>query len=415
MKSNNLSRKAIKALIFVSIIALNAVNIDLAVDGKISIWFFSVVISLVVLIVEGVLVLASCTSSTKINVRLLLSSVFLVIIIGELFLRSSGRADCYNEKIGRAFYLSPYHAPTDGPNSKWHLRIGRDTTEVKIYPEFVSSFVINSEGLRDEDHRVVKAADEYRIVGLGDSFTEGCGAINNQETWVKVLENSFQAHNFGRTTVFNGGLGGSDPFFAYQLLKDRLLKYSPDLVVVAINSSDIIDAITRGGMERFQQDGSVKFKSRPWFEPLFGMSHLFRLLMLNVFHYDWYLIKRDEQPMLEQKALDLLYSVILMYEKMSQEEAFDLLIVFHPFLHEVVNEEFPFQELIRKLEKEKNVEVLNLLEFYLRDEKIREGKATSYYWPLDLHHNKSGYELFSRGVKEKLETMNLMQRRSTHK
>lgn len=410
MKIYTPSKKAITGLLILGVTTVIAVNIVLAVYGRVSIWFFSVVISFVFLLAEAVLRLASCTRSTMVNTRLLLGSVFVVIIIGDLVLRSSGKFNSYNEKIGRVFYLSPYHRPTYGHNTQLHLRAGRDTTEVETYPEFVCYLDLNSDGLRDINHPVAKATSEYRIVGLGDSFTEGCGAKNNDETWVNILANNFHVENAGKTTIFNGGVGGSDPFYEYLLLKDKLLKYQPDLVIVAINSSDIIDAVVRGGMERFQEDGSVKYKNGPWFEPLFGMSHLFRLIMLNVFNYDWYLIRRNEREELEQKALDLIYSGILMFEKVSQEETFDLLIVFHPLLYEVESEEFPFHGLIQRLEKENTIEVLDLLDFFLKDEKVRAGNAASYYWPRDLHHNKAGYALFSKGLKQKLESMNLPSR-----
>lgn len=408
MKIYSPSKKAIARLLMAGLIAVVVVNIVLAINGRVSIWFFSVVISFVFLLSEAALKIASCTNATKVNTRLLLGSVFVIIIIGDLVLRSSGKYDSYNEKIGRVFYLSPYHRPTYGHSTWLHLRAGRDTTEVETYPEFACYLDLNSDGLSDINHPTTKAANEYRIVGLGDSFTEGCGAKKNEETWINILASTFHVESAGKTTIFNGGVAGSDPFYEYLLLKDKLLKYKPDLVILAINSSDIIDAVVRGGMERFQEDGSVEYNSGPWFEPLFGMSHLFRLLMLDVFNYDWYLIRRSEREELEQKALDLIYSGIMMFEKVSQEEGFDLLIVFHPLLNEVENEEFPFHGLIQRLEKENVLEVLDLLDFFLKDEKVKAGNAAAYYWPRDLHHNKAGYVLFAKGVRKKLKQMHLV-------
>jgi len=261
--------------------------------------------------------------------------------------------------------------------------------------------------LRDINHSVVKAPNEFRIVGLGDSFTEGCGVALGEETWVKMVERSFRLSELSITTVLNGGVSGSDPFYQYLLLKEKLLKYSPDLVIVAINSSDVIDVVVRGGMERFKEDGSVKYKGGPWFEPLFGMSHLVRLFILNVLEYDWYLLQRNERAEKEKEAIDQIYTSIQMFDELSRKAGFKLLIVFQPLLDELEKEKFPFSELIAKLESEKRVAVLDLLDFYLQDEKVQKGHAASYYWPLDLHHNRQGYAMFAKGVRNKLEGMNL--------
>lgn len=392
---------------YVGIIALLVVNFMFAFNGKFTILYFAVPAFLIFLFTEAYIILRACTKDTKTNIRMLLSSVFVIIIIGELVLRGSGKYDSYNEKSGHVFYISPYRRDTHGNQSWLHLRSGRNVTEVETYPEFTCVIELSSEGLRDIDHGVVKAHNEFRIIGLGDSFTEGCGVALGEETWVKMLERSFRLSELSITTVLNGGVSGSDPFYEYLLLKEKLLKYGPDLVIVAINSSDVIDVVVRGGIERFKEDGSVKYKRGPWFEPLFGMSHLVRLFILNVLDYDWYLLEQQERVEKEKVAIEQIYSSILMFEELSRKAGFELLIVFQPLLDELINEKFPFDELIMNLEKEKKVAVLDLLDFYLQDEKVRNGNAAAYYWPLDLHHNKEGYALFAKGVRKKLENMNL--------
>lgn len=413
MTYSDMFKKTFKGLIIVGIVALVGTNIYLAQDGKVSIWFFSVVITFFFLITEGILKIAACSRRTKIHTRLFLSSVFLAILLGELVLRSLGMVASFNEKKGNYYYLSPYHVTWDKSKSWLHIREDRNEKSVEIYPEFTYVVEVNSEALRDVNHTEIKATDEYRIVGLGDSFTEGVGATLNEHSWAKMLEKTFRINDTSTTIVFNGGVSGSDPFFEYMLLKEKLLKYDPDLVIVAINTSDINDVIVRGGMERFQPDTTVNFRSGPWIEPIFGMSRVCRLLMLKVFGYDWYLLRPGERKEETQKALDLIYSCILKFEEMSQEEAFDLLILFHPLQYEVVAAEFELDELIVKLEKETTIDVLNLLEYYINDEKVNADNVEIYYWPVDQHHNEAGYALFARGVKQKIERLNQEDQLST--
>ena len=83
-----------------------------------------------------------------------------------------------------------------------------------------------------------------------------------------------------------------------------------------------------------------------------------------------------------------------------------MLIVFHPFLSEVLAGEFDFDEVIQKLEKETTVDVFNMLDYYLNEENLDSNSIESYYWPLDQHHNEAGYALFARGVQQKIEELN---------
>jgi hypothetical protein len=45
------------------------------------------------------------------------------------------------------------------------------------------------------------------------------------------------------------GVAGSDPFYEYRLLVDKLLACQPDLVMTVVNVSDVIDVIVRGGKD----------------------------------------------------------------------------------------------------------------------------------------------------------------------
>ena len=76
------------------------------------------------------------------------------------------------------------------------------------------------------------------FVALGDSFTEGDGTPADS-TWPKLLEKRLNAaHPSANITTLTGGIGGADPPFEYILLKEKLLTYQPDLVVVAPATAD---------------------------------------------------------------------------------------------------------------------------------------------------------------------------------
>jgi len=105
---------------------------------------------------------------------------------------------------------------------------------------------------------MAKAPGELRILAIGDSFTEGQGAPFDQ-TWLSVLgRNLNRPESTHQFTMMVGGVAASDPFYAYRILVDKLLAYQPDLVMMAVHRNDVIDAIIRGGEERFLPNGRVK-------------------------------------------------------------------------------------------------------------------------------------------------------------
>jgi hypothetical protein len=42
------------------------------------------------------------------------------------------------------------------------------------------------------------------------------------------------------------------------------------MVLLTINSTDFADFIYRGGLERFKENGKLKFRFGPWFEPIYA-------------------------------------------------------------------------------------------------------------------------------------------------
>ena len=201
------------------------------------------------------------------NIRLMLISFIILWAGAELFLRYGlKRYSSYSEKNSEFLYVSPYTVKESNWSPVWqkNLHVYKPNYRSSLnFAEYAYHIQTNSEGLREAEIPVPNPHSDYRILALGDSFTEGRGA-GQDSTWPKSLERKLNASAGSRKTmVINAGISGSDPFFEYQLLKERLLKYNPNMVIVAINSSDIDDLIIRGGMERFQPGGILKYKEGP--------------------------------------------------------------------------------------------------------------------------------------------------------
>lgn len=100
---------------------------------------------------------------------------------------------------------------------------------------------INSDGFRDIEYPIEKGDNVYRIAVIGDSFTFGQGVELNQ-TYPKQLENILNSRrNSKRYEVMNFGVPGYNTFQEVQFLKNKVLKYKPDIVIIGYLSNDIID------------------------------------------------------------------------------------------------------------------------------------------------------------------------------
>jgi lysophospholipase L1-like esterase len=297
-------------------------------------------------------------------------------------------------------YVSPYQEP---PINGWyHLRAPNDVSSYG-QPEFDFELSTNSLGIRDVEHPIEKPPGEFRIVGLGDSFTEGQG-VPYEDSYLKVLErdlNRRQARVGVRVLV--GGVAGSDPFYCFRLLEDKLLPYHPDLVTLAINNSDVTDIIARGGNERFLPDGTVRFREPPQDEWLFARSHLYRVFLMLALGHDWHGLSPSEHVAKRTEAIEKLKEIVDGFQELGSQEDFRLVMILHPDLNELLTATYAFDaDALKRHFSAKGIGSVDVMEHFLKksgpDRKDRE----RLYWKKDFHHNQEGYRMFAEAVEEYL-------------
>lgn len=102
---------------------------------------------------------------------------------------------------------------------------------------------MNSRGLRDREYEYDKAVNVFRILVLGDSFTEGYD-VNIDDIFTEILErrlNDSLSRPSGRTfEVINAGTGGysTDQEYLFYSLEGK--KYDPDLVILMVYAANDI-------------------------------------------------------------------------------------------------------------------------------------------------------------------------------
>ncbi|MGE0268081.1 MAG: hypothetical protein AB7S78_06480 [Candidatus Omnitrophota bacterium] len=116
---------------------------------------------------------------------------------------------------------------------------------------------INSRGYRGPEFAVPKPAGKKRVMVIGDSFTFGVGA-QDQETIPALLEEYLKKSDH-TVEVINAGVGHSSPIYHYVNLDNFLLKAEPDLVILMLDMTDIQDDWRHEGQAVFDGNGEIKY------------------------------------------------------------------------------------------------------------------------------------------------------------
>jgi hypothetical protein len=103
---------------------------------------------------------------------------------------------------------------------------------------------INSDGLRDREHSITKPQNVIRIALLGDSYAEAF-SVAQEDTFWSVMEKKLQqcdALQSRQVEVLNFGVSGYGTGQELLTLRERVWKYSPDIVMLAVTTNnDVID------------------------------------------------------------------------------------------------------------------------------------------------------------------------------
>lgn len=315
-------------------------------------------------------------------------SILLTLGLLELALRLTGLFD-YQTDYGKTF-----------PSRFW---VRHPDTETMIgKEEFQYKYRFNSLGLPEKEIPDKEdEPDKMRILVLGDSYAESVGAAMDS-AFPRMLEREL-LHRFGsRFRVINAGVSGSDPFFEYVFLKEKLLPLRPDAVIALINDTDIADHIQRGGMERFKPDGTVIFNKLPSSDAMFRHCYLCRLLAHFFLGYDRLLLSKRE---LEQKSIEAVMEIhkqLLRFQQLADSTKFRFVPVVHPmpnsYMLGLLEEEY-IRLLPAMLDSSG---MLNInLEPEFSEALIRQN-IYQYAWKEDQHYNSSGYRLMAEKFMDEL-------------
>jgi len=321
------------------------------------------------------------------------SAIFIIFFVFEIALRIKHegfwwRKHYFFQHI--SFHKTPYHI--------------RNPHEVFVMEteEFRYERKTNSLGLSDAEPKTKENENDFLIMALGDSFTEGDGA-HADSTWVKFLEKHMK-NNISKNYLFiNAGVCGSDPVFEYRLFQDKLLHYKPDMLILVLGF-EMEDIIIRGGLERFNAKGKVKFARTRYSEFIYALSYVYRLILHNTYKYEHLFMNENEFVVQRKNALEIIKNTLIKFKSSASENNLDLLLVFYPSTHEVLNNKYSYNDEIIKFARKNEIKTLDLLDYYVNKEQLNKHNVYEYYWEKNGHHNAKGYQLMGKAIYESILT-----------
>ncbi|MEZ5002861.1 MAG: GDSL-type esterase/lipase family protein [Chitinophagales bacterium] len=312
----------------------------------------------------------------------------------------------YTERNGNLFYTSGYRFHNIW-KSKYNYLPGKAfSKKIDKKSEFEIEYSYNNLGFRNDGFNILpKSEDEYRILALGDSWTEGVGAKDGG-TWTAFLQRLL-LKVYSNITVINAGKSGSDPIYSLYTLEQVYDELQPDLVVLAINTSDISDIIIGGGKQRFDNKDKVALKVGPWWEFFYAASFSIRRYVKDDLDYENILIRKNELESEFLKAAETIYYTILDIHNYCHQMKMELAVVFIPNLgiieelrKGIISKEwYVMKNLHSNIENIQNLTSIDLSECYLN--RI-EGNLTKYWWENDYHHTSEGYNLMAECIFEEI-------------
>lgn len=119
----------------------------------------------------------------------------------------------------------------------WQFIPGKSAMEVAP-GEFQGLVTINSTGMRDEEYGVEKPVGKRRIAVLGDSFVANLDVESSDvftERMKRLLPDNWQVLNFG--------VNGFGPAQELLMLRNKVIHYGPDMVIMLIYGRNDFDDI----------------------------------------------------------------------------------------------------------------------------------------------------------------------------
>jgi hypothetical protein len=271
--------------------------------------------------------------------------------------------------------------------------------------------VQNEYGHRGKTYPLAKTPGKYRILVLGDSFTEAV-QVGEDDLFTSQLEALYP-----NVEIFNAGVGGYGTVQEYLYLAAEGLRFNPDLVLIMVFENDLSDnclshypgfgprpygVFANGEVTIVEQPDPDEFLKYTMPTPfaLFMSQHsyLFYFLNDNVYHKLYadhmrQLHKQDLQKTENCGKYEVFYATITKIRQVLDQRGVALGLVLIPSRENVMKGRsealFPIEEHCRR----QQIVCWSLLERFRKEQ-----TAGLLYFPIDIHWTKAGHRIAAHEI-----------------
>lgn len=259
------------------------------------------------------------------KLALSLVSLLVALLGAELLLRVTGAAPEVSVIRKGRFQLSANPQIGYEPVPSVHY----EGTDLSFFDYQGAS---NSLGYRDTEHAVAKPPGVYRILVLGDSIAAGLRLQRYERTFPPILENTLRQAGV-KAEVMSFAVSGYNTQQEVETLKDKGLRYRPDVVLVAYSLTDrerMDGDILKTLLEEERRKGGGMLRAHP----ALLHSALYRFLRFRILapRQRAESVDRELQEQIDRISGDTVAASFGLLSRLSKENGFQVVIAVFPRL-----------------------------------------------------------------------------------
>ena len=329
------------------------------------------------------------------NLVLLCVSFFIGLVLIEIGLRNfSTSFISYSERTSNGAYQSPFKMHS----KSWYFNKNINEAYTTINKEFSYEYKTNEYGILAKNKASIDD-NKYKIICLGDSFTEGVGAPQDS-CWPALLQGKLNVAFPDSFEIINGGIGGSDIFFEWKLYEGMLHKYQPDEIIFSLNTSDVTDIMIRGGDERFLPDSTLQFNKAPFEEEIYKTSYLARAIINGLLKHNYIFMNSSKQSAEADKVCSAIIQKLQEINQTLYDKNIRMTLILHPKPQEITKDNYFMLDCIQTIKacNFTHANTIDLFDQIKLQDKIHMNNIDDYSWPIDGHFNGKGYNVLAQEI-----------------
>lgn len=300
----------------------------------------------------------------KFGLSLVSTVVAIILFVGVFEVVENIRYSIWRENFDNFGWFGKITVPSENPVLMWEYRPYGEFQQIKT----------NRWGFRDADYESMeKPENTFRIAFAGDSITLGM-SVSAQETFVRQFEAEANKVNSQRIQALNFGIDGYHAIQISELIRTKVLAFSPDIVVYAMCLNDFDFNQSSGRKIRYFK------KPKSWI--LYRLDRLYRKLSRAEFHL--YNFGKNKKVVL-QSLLDV--------RDMLEKAGVGFQIIVLPIFTGSSFDEYPIRQMHEELGDffvENGIRYLDLLEPF-----SRQGQAPQHFSFDIWHPNVEGHRFIA--------------------